>query len=451
MSAVKKKNKKNILAPISAFFDSGIFPVLLGLLVLLFYVRGLPIATIAVCAACATFICLFCKDTRPAIPIVMFVLLSLRYKDNPEAYTSDAAKLVYFICGGILALSMLYRVIRYPVPYKKKSGLLSVALLCVVFFLGGVFTEYCTMRNFAYAVGMCGALFGTYLFFAFTLQERKDNLLYIARVCAVAICMIVLQVLDVYVRLYEKGTILNSEWKNQIILGWTISNLAAEMIAFMLPAVFYLIYKQRFGCFYWFVVFAGLLGIYFTFARNALLWGGIVTLVGGFVTCVFGKHKILSTIVLLLSLIVGGGGIFLLYRAGLLEKYLVFFEQVEFSDRGRFELWVVHLELFLEAPVQGVGFFAYDTLGLSNVTYAHNTLVQIIASTGIIGLGLYLIHRVHTIYLIFKEPRAERLFIGACILVGIGISFLSPFFFRVYFIVYYAFFLLLLEKSCKKE
>ena len=117
------------------------------------------------------------------------------------------------------------------------------------------------------------------------------------------------------------------------------------------------------------------------------------------------------------------------------------------QDRNRFTVWRKHLELFREHPVQGVGFKAFHNIMQGREHNAHNNLLQMLSSTGVLGFALYLVHRAQTAYTVLKKRTAARMFMGGCILVGVLLNILSSVFFHIYFLAAYSVILLTLEKS----
>ncbi len=446
MDCIQRLENKKAIQTVRAFIESSWFSVAFGVAVFLFYALNIPVVTLGIFAVCGIFICLFCEDTRPGLSLVLLIMFSFRYRDNGRAYLSTGAIILYVAAGIPLLAAIFYRWIKRSVPMREKVGLCCMTSFAVAVLLGGVFTKYYTASGFAYAFAIACALFFCYLYFACTLKRREDNLLYLARVLAVGVCVIALELLEFYLREYEWGTPLDYDWKGAICLGWSrVSNMVAEMIVFALPAVFYLIYKEKYGYWYWLVVAIGLIAIYFTFGRNAILGAAATVLVGTVLNCFYGKHKRINRILVLLAFLVAVGALVALYREGYLAKLMQFFLDTGLRDRGRFSIWETHLELFEEYPVFGAGFDAYE--GMEGVSKAHNNLVQMLSSTGLIGLGLYLTHRVQTVYTLVKKPTIDRLFIGGCIGVALFMGMLSSTFFHIYSIVHYSVILLVLEKS----
>ena len=329
-------------------------------------------------------------------------------------------------------------------PKQKHRLLIGFALFSVGMFIGGVFSEHYRAFNFVNALSVSAVLFCGYLLFSFTMFDRKDNLLYVARIAAVAVCVIAVELLQFYVREYHFGTTLNGGWKSQIVLGWGISNFVGEMIAMLLPAVFYLVYKEKYGYFYYLVAIVGLVAIYFTLSRNAMLFGGLSFVAGMIVSAVLKRHW-LNWILLGGIVLAGGVAVWLIYH------YENVFTMLGLKDNGRFALWRRYIDLFKESPIFGVGVVAYRNLYPGANLNAHNTLLHMLSGSGIIGLILYLAHRLQTVLLFLKKPNLDRLFVGSCVVVGVGMSLLSPLFFRLYFLVYYSVFLMLLEKSVEAD
>ncbi len=446
MDVIKKWSEKKVLANACKCFDHPLFILFAGAVATLFYMLNIPVYTLIVFALCGCFIFLFCEDTRPAIPLALFLVISLRFKQNFAAYRSKGAMAVYFIFGSMLLITILYRLAMRRVEWTKKGGLLGIALFSGAVLFGGVFTEYYSLDNFVNAVMIALILFLPYAFFAFTLKKREDNLVYLARTCAVAICMIALQLVEIYALHYKKGISLDMAWKDGIIFGWAISNMGGEMIAFLMPALFYLIYKEKYGWLYYFVVAVGVLSMYFILGRNALLWGGFASVCGIAANCFVGKNKTVNRIIAsaLVALILVG--VVLLAVSGKLHEFTIFFRQEGLNDHGRYSVWEGHFRLFTLSPLHGVGYRTYALYDLG-VGKAHNNILQMLCSSGVLGLVLYGMHRVQTIYSIAKKPTADRLFMGGCILVGVAMGMLSSTFFHVYFLMYYSIILLVLEKE----
>ncbi len=449
MDVIKRISQNKGMKGVCAFLETSFFPVLVGAAVLVCYVMDLSVVALAMLALLAAFVCFFCEDTLPALPLLLFVIFAWQYKDDASQYLTKNAFITYGVCGTILFIAALYRICARRVQWKRKSGLLSMALLTAAILLGGVFTEFYTLSNFSYALGAGGALFGLYVFFAFTVKRRKNILVYLARVLVVAIFIIAFELLEYYVQNYEAGILLDEAWKRDLHLGWGISNMVGEMVAFMIPAVFYLIYKEKLGHFYWLVLPVAVVAVFLTLSRNALLWTGIITVLGIFVNCLSGEKKTFNQFFVLFAAVVLGTLFVRLYVTDRLDEFLAFFENTKLDDRGRFDIWKDFAKLFLKSPLHGVGFRAYlgRPSNYTNVIYAHNLFAQIWGSTGTFGMCLFVAHLILVFGILCKKPKEGSLFMVGCVLALWGISMLSPLFFLAYALLYYSALVLCLEKS----
>ncbi len=451
MDVIKKISQNKGMKGICAFLESSFFPILVGAIVLVCYVLHLSAAALIILGLLAAFICLFCEDTLACLPIVILIEFSLRYKGGAakEIYLTPTAIKMYIACAPILVFALLYRLCARRVKWENKSGLLAMALLSVAFLLGGLLTEYYSLKTFVYAIRVCVCLFVCYVFFAFTLKKRENLLVYLARIFVISIFVIALQVAEHYFRYYQLGTPLDSSWKGAILFGWAGVNTVGEMMAMMIPAVFYLIYKERWGYFYWLVLPVACVAIFLTLCRNALLWAAFFVLVGMAINCFAGEKKEFNQFLVVLLGIAAFAVFIRLYTTQRLEGLFEFFEGVKLDDRGRFDIWQDFYKMFLQSPLNGVGFKNYlgKPSNYTNVNYAHNFIFQMLGSTGLLGMFLSLAHLLLVGRIVVKNSSKGRWFIVGCILAMLGISMLSPFFFLFCCQLYYSITILCLEKS----
>ncbi len=446
----KARNSKSI-QQVCAFLDGPYYPLALAGVLLAFYMLSLPMVGLAVGLACLGFICLFCEDTRPALATVLLAVFGMQYKYGAAAYYSSGAIVVYALFGLPALFALVYRFVAFERVREKRPLMIGFLVFGFALFASGWFSEYYSLLSFLYGLMQAGSFLFVYLYFSYTMKHREDNILYLARLFAVAIALISVQIGFFYATRYTAGTPLDSDWKDKLWLGWGISNMVGETLAMLLPALFYLIYKERRGYLYYILVLVCLVAIYFTFGRGALGCAVIVTVAGVLVNCFVGKNRLINLILVGAGVVGVVGVVVFLLVTGKMAGLLTFFTSVGLDDRGRVEMWANHVWLFTESPIFGSGFMAYRQLALGPQLNAHNTLLQMLSSAGLIGLGCYLYHRVQTIALFVKKPKLDRLFMGACILTGLVASLIGPLVFRFYFAFYYSAILLVVEKSVIAE
>jgi len=98
---------------------------------------------------------------------------------------------------------------------------------------------------------------------------------------------------------------------------------------------------------------------------------------------------------------------------------------------GRYEIWVNAINLFLERPLGGWGAFSFRPLNLlfwGDDKYAHNTYIEILVETGLLGFLLFslflllLFVRAHSIY---SRDRRFGFLIPTYFSFLVGLIFLS--------------------------
>ena len=104
-------------------------------------------------------------------------------------------------------------------------------------------------------------------------------------------------------------------------------------------------------------------------------------------------------------------------------------------DNGRFDLWRTAVENFLEAPIFGKGFYGF---GMGNVFasflpwLAHNTVLEFMSATGIVGTLAYLYYRISTAIPFIRRMSYDRLMLALPILITLGMSMIDNYVFHVY-------------------
>lgn len=451
---IEKIRQNKVIKYICAFTDGSFYPLVLGFVVLLCHIFKLEIAAFAFIALSVSFTNLFADDTRAAIPAVFTVVLAVAPRnsmyDMAAAFMNPATVGVLAVIVGLIVITALVRLFvnrEAHLMFRKTRLVLGFAVFSAALLLSGLFSVYYGLDSMLLSLSLILTGLVFYLFFSATVKHRDDNLSYLAKSCAVAAGVIVLELLWFYITHYEWGIPLSEDWKNRIFVGWGISNVIGELLAFLLPAVFYLVYKERHGWAYYILTAAITAAACFTLSRNAIMVS-LPIFVAGTVFCLIkGKRK--------LPLAVTAGSLFVLFVVALavmgvtgkLEILTKYFADVKLSDRGRFSLWKSFLELFKEYPLFGAGFSAFGNIESSSMKLAHNTVFQLLGSCGIVGLGAYLYHRYETVKLFVVKPTAERTFFGVALLSYIIMGLLDPIMVYANFFIYYTVILVVAEKD----
>ena len=114
----------------------------------------------------------------------------------------------------------------------------------------------------------------------------------------------------------------------------------------------------------------------------------------------------------------------------------------EFDDRERFAWYKYGIEVFEKSPIFGhtfypVGYTIYDHAELEVFSNFfppryHNTIIQILASAGIVGIVAYIVHRISTVALFISNRDSKwKIFMGISVLALLGTSMLDCHFFNI--------------------
>ena len=453
----KIKNSSAVLR-INAFMDSVWFALAFGAAMLLLHILTLNVAGFIVIGLCLIYVNLFCADTRPALPILFtgpLVVSSLGSVNDIAAYFFSPAILVLLgllvACVVVTALLRLFLYRKAANMFKKRRLLYGFVLLAAAFLFSGLFSKYYSADSLLLSLSLILTQLIFYMFFSATMDYRKDNTDYVSKVCVITAAVIVIQLLWFYIRNYTAGQPLDSAWKGNIFIGWGMSNTIGQLLTFMLPMCFYRAFYDKKGWLYYIFAFVVLAAVYFTLSRNALIFGAAV-FIGGTVLCLVkgGSRKITAIVAAVFA-----AALILFAVLGLktekIDNFLAFFTDTLLSDRGRFALWKKMAELFTEYPVFGTGFSALGSIADASMKMAHNTLIQILSSCGVVGLGCYFFHRFQTVKLFLTRPTLKRLFFGFTIAVYIGMGLLDPIFFYANYALIYTVLLIVSEKDLDAE
>ena len=197
----------------------------------------------------------------------------------------------------------------------------------------------------------------------------------------------------------------------------------------MIPFAFYLAAKYRRG---WLgSVFGSLLlvGVVLSCSRSSVLAGGVIYMICVVAMLSYARNRRGNTVAVAITAIVAVAVVVLfrhpLYRlfSDVLEKGL--------DPSNRDTIYWEGFALFQKAPIFGNSFYSpgYTPWEWSEIaTFSkffpprwHNTVIQLLASCGLVGVAAYLYHRVQTVLLVIKNRNMEKVFIGfsiAVMLVG---------------------------------
>ncbi len=438
-----------------AFFRSAYYPFLVAALMAVSELFALEIPVYYIYLLFGILCVFFCEDTLGVLPVVCCGYMTFSAQNNPGRFPKTTAfadpkvmlaLAMVLILAGIVLLGRLVQCIllgRRGMP-RLTFGFLALG---VAYMLAGAFSGYYASDTFFYGVVQILSLAFFYFYFFFTVDWEKADKRYIFFILMAIAAGLFAEILGMY---WQSG-ILTAEYPDRSMLftGWGIYNNVGGMMAMCMPAPFYFSLKSKkngwlftlLGCIF-------MLGVILTQSRSAIFCGGAVFAAAAvIVLCrTRGKERIINASlfgVFAAALIVA----VILLRNNVSSLFTSLFG-IDLNDNGRFEIYGNCFKTFREFPIFGKGFYHTPGVvmtndGVMHVVYpdsssdfgflparAHNTILQLLASGGIVALVAYLFHRAQTLFLFFRRPTAEKTVIALCVASLLLTSLLDCHFFN---------------------
>lgn len=332
---------------------------------------------------------------------------------------------------------------------KRAIGF-SVASVLVVYAVSGAllgqFGEL-PSRNLLFAVIQCVAVMGMYFLFSGTVNWQLTPKHYLAWVGMCAGLVVLPQLLENYLsgRIFMEGT--GTIDRELIYAGWGMHNNIGGMMAFMLPFPFYLACTQKRSWIYNLLGTVLMLGVVISCSRTSMLVAAAIYCVCAFLLL---RRKEARKANLRVFAIIAGVAVVLciLFFRKLMDVFALFFEEL-FIVSERDNLVSFGFKQFQAHPFFGGSFFPqgeyvpwdWSTSEAFSSFFPprwHNTIIQMLASCGIVGLVCYALHRYQTVKLLAMDLSTEKLFIGLFMTSLVLCSLMDCHFFNVGPVLFYS-------------
>ena len=446
---------------VNAFLANPLYILTLMLLTALSFSLGGELVFYTIIAALVVYICVFGEDLLPLAPIFGCAYIAPSTANNPgrsisTVFSGSSLVLIILIAGVILA-AFCYRIIRdrKKLFHCKRKLIIGMLLLSGAYLLSGIgsvgYWELAP-KNILFALCQSAGVMLPYWLLTGGVdwkKARKDYLIWIGvGMGAVLLCQVL--------RIYNTGSVVKSGiiYRDGIYTGWGMYNNLGCMMAMMIPFAFCLAArykKSAYGILGGAVI---LLGVYMTCSRTSIIFGTVC-----FVACIClslfytdnrkGKAKVLLM----------AAGIVVVVLVLLHKPLFRLFSQVldDASELdSRFDIYIRGMREFFRNPIFGTSFYPKKGLawGWATTDVAeflpdrwHNTVIQLLASTGIVGLAAYSVHRLQTVRLVMSFHTKEKWLITCSCLVMLLCSLLDCHFFNVGPTLFYSVTLAFLEKQ----
>lgn len=439
---------------INGFLGSPYFVLCVILAALLSNCFGWELFVYTLFVVVAVYCCFFGRDLLPLIPLVVCGYLAPSVGSNPgknpeSVFTWEHGGWYIALLAGVLVAALVIHIIIYAKHFFAKKRMLLPGMLALfgAYLLSGLFSPAypdLALRNLGFAAMQGAALLVPYCLISGGVRWHKNRKDYFCWTGFGVGCLLLGELCWIYLTggIIEEGVIQ----RDGIYTGWGQHNNIGGMMAMMVPFAFYLgsRYKKP-----WVSMLAGtafLGGVFMSCSRSSILFG-----CAAYAVCVavmlFKSHNKKVTLVTLGVSLVAAGVMVLVFRHTLVK---LFWNLISLGANPSYRdvTWSAGLQQFLKYPIFGGSFYPIDFTPWDFSEVAafskfypprwHNTVVQLLACTGTVGIFAYIFHRVQTGWLLLKQFNREKAFIGCSVLVLLGTCMFDCHFYNIGPVLFYS-------------
>lgn len=436
------------------FLNGYWYPVYIAFFVLIGHIYSFENYSIIfiMVTVCAGFI--LCKDLKFFIsPLLCFYFIFSKQSLTSETFYSTSSLIFYVLIIIAILISISIHFILYRKELKIKNFSSSFLfkgfiLLTVLFLVNGISNiQNYNASNFIFGFLIVISFVLPFFLFSINLNIDKHTRDYLLCILLLTSLVIMIELLNLYL---NKNIVINGViHKSLIDLGWGVSNNIGAILTMLMPVYFYCAGHTKYTMpFFW----GGIITYVFvllSLSRTSILFATPILILCIIFLCVY-KHKHRRQ-VRLYTLILTTGVIFAcIFLREIINTAFDEIIRVGLDDSGRFEYYKDGLEKFFNNPLFGAGFGnshgTNDKFIISAPEYFHNTIVQILASCGIIGFGAYVYHRYQTVKLFMKARTPYAFFTGMSILALLLTSLLDIHLFNIFPTIIYSTMLCIFER-----
>ncbi len=458
-ATTKSSNFIKIIFALRKFFSGKIYPLILAVSILISHSFSIEEFGITIVLSTVFLGLLVCDDLKFFIAPLTYSLFMFSEKSVSSGKYYEAPYLIAIACGSLALISFLvahFIIYRKSINFKgftKSKLLLGFLLLSGAALLNGClnFKEY-QIGNILYALAFIFSLLG--IFFLFSINLNKDSkltdyLIYILYI------MSILVTLELFIAFTNQIQIVDGEIvKESVKVGWGMWNNIGGVLSLLLPIhFFYASTVKKFGPIFFITGLISYGAIVLTLSRSSLLTASFILLACVIISCFCGNNKLINRIFTAVLFSLGVLGFIALW--GKISSILGDYLARGLDDNGRFEMYLHGLKNFLSHPLFGGGFnssYATEHQFIIFLPYRyHNTIIQMMATCGLVGISSYLFHRFQTVKLFISKRCLPNIFLALSILALLLTSLLDNHFFNIYPAFIYTVILVVVEKAQKNN
>lgn len=448
---------------INSFLRSPGYILALSLLTVVCNLLGFELVYYTLVIALGLYVITLSKDLLPIMPMIMLCYIVPSVKNNPgrhgdSIFSFSNGGAYILVLASVVVVFLIWRLIsdkemgRAFLTHKRSlvSGML---FLGVGYLLSGIgsyryFDVFGRNLLFAFLQFISIAL----LYFLFTATVDWSNVPkdYLAWMGLGIGFTVLPQLLMAYLsgQAFMEGT--GTMDRELIYTGWGMHNNIGGLMVMMIPFAYYLAYTKKHSWVYNLLGTILLGGVMLSCSRTAMAVGAGIYLVCAVILLKNKRTRKENLWVYCIGALAVLGFVAVFFEK-LMEIFSLFFEEIGLVSK-RDVLLENGLKKFGNDPIFGGSFFFKGTPGefvpwdfSEQATFSsffpprwHNTLVQIAASCGVVGLVGYGFHRFQTFRMLWRNRSTENLFIALYLAVLLLCSLMDCHFFNVGPVLFYS-------------
>ncbi|MBQ9762650.1 MAG: O-antigen ligase family protein [Oscillospiraceae bacterium] len=467
---IQRIRNSQAVASLNDFLRRPAYMIVLAVLTVICYLHEIDLISYTVFLLVAIYVAVFGDDLLPLVPLFMFCYIAPSHNNNPGSrwnpesifYPRNGGYVIYTLLA-IFVACLVIRLIRDPeiggrrFVRTKRSLTSGMLFLGAAYLIGGFgIPEYADVfvGHTVFALAQFASVFLLYYLLTGGVKWDRVPKDYIAWVGLIVGFVVLPQLLENYLsgRVFLPGT--HTIDRERMFTGWGMHNNIGGMLAMMIPFPFYLASRKERGWIYTVLATLLLVGAVLSCSRTSMIVAAMT-----YSVCVWlllrdkqrrKQHlrvfQIFGAIILVFAVV---------FFRKLLDVFDLFLDEL-FQISQRDNLFEYGMKQFFQHPILGGSFFpqgeyvpwTWISSGLGDFLPPrwHNTVVQVLASCGMVGMAAYSLHRLQTIRLFTKRPSVEKQYIVIYICILLVLSLFDCHFFNVGPVLFYSMALAFAEK-----
>lgn len=456
-----------VVQKINRFLYSPAYFFLVTLLTVYANICGGELFTYTCFILIGVYLCILGPDLLPALPLVICGYIAPSTLNNPGRNPNsifDFQNGGWYLCllATLLIIAIVLRLIfdkelgRMHFIRCKRRLLSGMLLLGGAYLLSGLGTQQLQTvgsRNLVFALMQFGSVFLLYFLLTGAVRWDQAPKAYLSWTGVCVGYVLLAELINIFI---TNGVIVDGEIeRSRIFTGWGHYNNIGALLAMMIPFPFFLTGKGKHSGIFYLTAIAFLIGLLFTCSRGSILVG-VCTYLASYTISLINSRRARANIAIHTFTALLAVAVFCLFHENLIRLFHNLLD-IGLDPSNRNDIYAAGIQQFLEHPLFGGTFYPIEYPLFSWSTSAdfvslfpprwHNTIVQVLASCGIVGLVAYCRHRFQTLQLFFSHPSSQKAFVLISIATLLATSLLDCHMFNVGPVLFYSMALAFTEKK----